>query len=286
MSDTPRLTRRQLRELGKLEARPADDTSMTAEIRLRRPTRKELREQEEMQRKERERAAAQAAGLDDAAAELETQEYDALQDADQAGREVNRGGAASARASVPERTSVFSRFDTDGDEPDQLPLRTGTSAAEAASVGPATGELAAAQSTAQDHAVEATPQDLAAQPAAAQMAETEDFDEGADDQTLRDRFLEMTKQREPETGTGTLAPVSAAPAAEANTASESAEAAESEESEDVPVEVEASKNTWLTWILLLLVAAIVGYLGGSWINMTFFSAPAQVDVGVVTNLIV
>ncbi|MFP7697257.1 hypothetical protein [Trueperella sp. LYQ143] len=57
MSDTPRLSRRELREMGKLQARPSDSSSLTetSEIRLRRPSRKELRE---LERAERERQAA------------------------------------------------------------------------------------------------------------------------------------------------------------------------------------------------------------------------------------
>ncbi|MFY9263581.1 MAG: hypothetical protein GX483_08115 [Actinomycetaceae bacterium] len=49
MSETPRLSRRELRELGKLQARPADAESLTetSELTLRRPSRKELREARE-----------------------------------------------------------------------------------------------------------------------------------------------------------------------------------------------------------------------------------------------
>ncbi|MBM7825239.1 cell pole-organizing protein PopZ [Arcanobacterium pluranimalium] len=48
MSETPRLSRKELRELGKLTARESDSPSLseTAELRLRRPSRKELREAE------------------------------------------------------------------------------------------------------------------------------------------------------------------------------------------------------------------------------------------------
>ncbi|WP_124053840.1 hypothetical protein [Arcanobacterium ihumii] len=48
MSETPRLSRKELRELGKLATRESDSPSLTetAELRLRRPSRKELREAE------------------------------------------------------------------------------------------------------------------------------------------------------------------------------------------------------------------------------------------------
>lgn len=57
MSDTPRLTRKQLRELGKLEVKSPDAPSLTdtQELRLRRPSRKELREADKL------RATARAA---------------------------------------------------------------------------------------------------------------------------------------------------------------------------------------------------------------------------------
>ncbi|XCB30185.1 hypothetical protein RQN30_01710 [Arcanobacterium hippocoleae] len=63
MSETPRLTRRQLREMGKLVAKPEDAPALTdtQELRLRRPSRKELREAERVERERNEALILQGA---------------------------------------------------------------------------------------------------------------------------------------------------------------------------------------------------------------------------------
>lgn len=87
MSDAPRMSRRQLREQGKLSVRPADgvDISETTELRLRRPSRKELRE-----------ARKAETGMIPAVTEPVAEDEGVVQ---------------SQKSSQPERLSVFERFE-------------------------------------------------------------------------------------------------------------------------------------------------------------------------------
>lgn len=141
MSETPRLSRRELRELGKLQARPADAQSLTetSELKLRRPSRKELREAQKAESAAVETDAADVEKTDEAAvaespvesqvvpedptgqisanstsADASDQSDDVeATDADVTGDETEPVGddtVADEATEQPERTSVFDRF--------------------------------------------------------------------------------------------------------------------------------------------------------------------------------
>lgn len=250
--ETPRLSRRQMREQGLLDE-PTDTPPVydTTELRLRRPSRKELRELAQREAAEQAPESAEAA--------------DSV-DPEDVGEPTQAMEAVKAPEPVQhERKSVFDRFEADEpaeDKPEEEPAAEVTKPAEpvpAAEPEPA-GE--------------------------AEQAEPEvDLDDEPED-SLRDRFLAMTSRGE-ETGEAAgeaadepahaTAPVPA-PVAEKTPAPKPADetkpAADVVADDPAPdTEVEAPRRTWLNFIILVLIAAIVGYLGGSWINMTFLSEP-------------
>ncbi|QOQ38619.1 hypothetical protein [Trueperella pecoris] len=218
--ETPRLSRRQLREQGKLEAVPADGPSVldTTELRLRRPSRKELRELESRQLP---------------AVSASSSEAD-----DYIGQPTQAMDAIPAPAAVPpvaadepiqhERKSVFDRFE-DHDAKSALADQNADQA-----VDPDGAERVPAQDPVEE--------------------ETDNGDDSMEEESLRDRFLAMTRR---EDKGSSVALVEGTPAAG--------------EDEVEETEYEAPRRTWLNVILLILIAGLVGYLGGSWINVTFLS---------------
>lgn len=231
--ETPRLSRRQMREQGLLDA-PTDTPPVydTTELRLRRPSRKELRE------------LAQHEAGEQVPKNVETGESANSEDV---GEPTQAMEAVKAPEPVQhERKSVFDRFEAA--EPEEEP------AAEVAK--PAAPVQAAAE---------------------AEQAEPEvDLDDDEPEDSLRDRFLAMTSRGE-EAGDAAepahaTAPVPA-PVAEKTPAPKPAAEVDVADDPAPDTEVEAPRRTWLNFIILVLIAAIVGYLGGSWINMTFLSEP-------------
>ncbi|QOR46936.1 hypothetical protein INS90_06500 [Trueperella pecoris] len=246
--ETPRLSRRQLREQGKLEAAPADGPSVldTTELRLRRPSRKELRE-----------LAAREESRQMPAVSASSSEGD-----DYIGQPTQAMHAISVPADVPpvaadepiqhERKSVFDRFEDHEAES-------------------ALADQNADQAVDSDEAERVPAQDPIEE-------EPDNGDDSMEEKSLRDRFLAMTRRedkgssvplvegtpassvedvREPRDVPATTPDVMATPAAG--------------EDEVEETEYEAPRRTWLNVILLILIAGLVGYLGGSWINVTFLS---------------
>ncbi|MEW6957106.1 hypothetical protein [Trueperella pyogenes] len=246
--ETPRLTRRQMREQGLLSA-PADGPSVldTTELRLRRPSRKELRELAE-------HATAQGRSVRDG--------DDYVGEPTQAMKAVPRAGVSRPGADPEpvqhERKSVFDRFE------DPAAARWGSAGSESR----------------QDTAVPSLkePPSRAEMPDSRAEENSEDYATGSANPdttaegSLRDRFLAMTKRDdtdgvvEKSQGEEAVTPV----AEKRTSVSEAKTPDEPSEEETV---VEAPRRTWLNIIILVLIAALIGYLGGSWINVTFLSDP-------------
>lgn len=330
MSDTPRLTRKQLRELGKLEVKSPDAPSLTdtQELRLRRPSRKELREAEKL------RATAQA--------------------------------AAEAPEKL-ERKSVFSRFQSEDGEV-ETPANTANgespviTAEEPVVVQPATAE-----EFTEKPANTATSAKELDKEAAADAAADADIDldaalvadtDNAAPHSLRERLVMRTRRDKIKASESLAAEEISAEEAEAaeaaalevqsekvesdsaltaqdeNPAEENLEAAASEESaaggkveaaelvevaelaepaekvdtkaaaasEEKAAEIKSEKSdkekktnsggerssrrAWFVLFVLIAIGIIVGYLGGSLINLFFFSAAGEVsDFAVSTALL-
>lgn len=327
MSDTPRLTRKQLRELGKLEVKSPDAPSLTdtQELRLRRPSRKELREAEKL------RATAQA--------------------------------AAEAPEKL-ERKSVFSRFQSEDGEV-ETPANTANgespviTAEEPVVVQPATAE-----EFTEKPANTATSAKELDKEAAADAAADADIDldaalvadtDNAAPHSLRERLVMRTRRDKIKASESLVAEEISAEEAEAaalevqsekvendsalhtqeeNFAEENLEAAASEESaagekvaaaelvevaelaepaekvdtkaaaasEEKAAEIKSEKSdkekktnsggerssrrAWFVLFVLIAIGIIVGYLGGSLINLFFFSAAGEVsDFAVSTALL-
>ncbi len=255
--DTPRLSRRQMREQGLLDAPAATPPVYdTTELRLRRPSRKELRELAERAAQEQTRDESTDVGEP-------TQAMEAVQ--------VPAEPTEPVEPVHHERKSVFDRFEAD--EP-EVGAHKPADAAEAPAPGGVTPAEAGRGGT------DAKPADEPAPVVEPAPADGADDDEDYED-SLRDRFLAMTK-RETEAGaeeTKQDEPKVAAPVA---TKAQAEPANQEETAESTPdTEVEAPRRTWLNFIILILIAALVGYLGGSWINVTFLSEPLT---GVVNDL--
>ncbi|MDP9805658.1 hypothetical protein J2S70_000240 [Trueperella bonasi] len=273
MSETPRLSRRELRELGKLEALPADEVTLTetAELRLRRPSRKELREAAEREKlennvsetaQESSDEITPAAEVQDAVEQTDQQsETDVTQEEPSDLSTSKANESADGDESSPEsqqRKSVFERFEeyTDG-----------------------------AQIQSGDHAVVASREH-----AQIESADDQEIDE---DSPLRERFLAMTRKDGQGSGGQSGAagatneveiaePVSAEPSdaepgdaepfadtAPSTAASENTEDETLDDYEDI--EVESPKRQWLVPVLVIVLGLLVGYLAGSWITKNYLS---------------
>lgn len=122
MSETPRLSRKQLREMGKLQAIASDTPVLTEtqELRLRRPSRKEMREAERAEREQlavieakvrEEEQLAQSTGPASLSVDSPASASGAVLD----GVDANAKGDPSpdAAVSTPARVSIFDRFKSD-----------------------------------------------------------------------------------------------------------------------------------------------------------------------------
>lgn len=331
MSETPRLSRRELRELGKLQARPADSesTTDTTELHLRRPSRKEMRELEK----------AQTGTF--AAIKVDADEVTPVNEADDV-KPVNE--APEETVAVPLQNDVLSAMSGVGEEaepsaPKQVPAVVATPVDEETQTGePAeeaeveAGDVAVVdeekpkrtsvfhrfKSRHDDKAAEDTtsaevseePAEVSEEPAAAvvdapaadeESVSASSDDESADDENasdrMRSRLLEMTKRHgvsdaSPESPaavnrTSVIDPAAkeeefelAPSAATAAIGTVDEPVAQSAPAEDVDEddEVPSGRRTFLNYLLLLIIASLIGLLIGLWINATFLA-----DRGSISN---
>lgn len=272
MSETPRLTRRQLREMGKLQTRPNDAPSLseTQELRLRRPSRKEMREAERREREQLEK-------LDMAAKEEENLPSVQETSAGQTGSEPS--------LRTPSRVSVFDRFSEDGRGGSEEESSVSQQKAK-----PAGRETDRAQSTpAPDSHTNAAqePEPGAGEYTGGNAAHGEsDVCPGREqeDNSLRSRLLQRMQgdtvsDNEPAAARDAGADASGGQEEAAPRPGAEEDAEEEKSAEECAgvseVEVRADygqKHSWLLFLVLIVVGAIIGYLLGSWINAAFFSA--------------
>lgn len=301
MSETPRLSRRELRELGKLQARPADAESLTetTEVHLRRPSRKEMREarkaesgiiqkidDETIAQFEAEKARAQAP-----AEEQVVPEDPALTD-------------GAEEQSTPARTSVFDRFNDDADaaDADVAEGADGSAASEAADVAevpepeavPLHERLRAMTrrdrgAHKSDDVVEST--DTVESPDTVEP--TGDVEEPASETgepagethekstVTRTSVIDASDVEDYELESDVAEPAADETQVVAPTAATAVGVDEyyAEEEEEV-----TPRRTVLNYILLILIAVLVGLLVGMWINNAFLSAaPLASDVAGATE---
>lgn len=300
MSETPRLSRRELRELGKLQARPADAESLTetTEVHLRRPSRKEMREarkaesgiiqkidDETIAQFEAEKARAQAP-----AEEQVVPEDPALTD-------------GAEEQSTPARTSVFDRFDdADDADADVAEGADGSAASEAADVAEAPEPEAVPL---HERLRAMTRRDRGAHKSD-DVVESTDTVEPADSvESAGDVEEPVSETGEPvgeshETSTVTRTSViDASDVEDYELESDVAEPAADETQVVAPTAATAvgvdeyyaeeeeevtPRRTVLNYILLILIAVLVGLLVGMWINNAFLSAaPLASDVAGATE---
>lgn len=295
MSETPRLSRRELRELGKLDALPADDTALTetAEMRLRRPSRKELREAAERERAEME-ARQSAETIDDAedvpaedaptgdvpAEDVPVDETPA--DEPVADDPVTDEAPAdeSGEDDGGEATQAMDAIAADHDEPgSDVVVDTPENAAEAQQ-----------RKSVFDRFEDVSHADAA--PAQPEHADEETVDEidGDEDLPLRDRFLAMTSKdehKEPEDAADAPTPATPVSTDESDSVAvaEGNDPAVVDDYDDDGVEVESPNRRWLIPLLVIVLGLLVGYLAGSWINKNYLSESVPYVATTITNLL-
>lgn len=295
MSETPRLSRRELRELGKLDALPADDTALTetAEMRLRRPSRKELREAAERERAEME-ARQSAETIDDAedvpaedaptgdvpAEDVPVDETPA--DEPVADDPVTDEAPAdeSGEDDGGEATQAMDAIAADHDEPgSDVVVDTPENAAEAQQ-----------RKSVFDRFEDDSHADAA--PAQPEHADEETVDEidGDEDLPLRDRFLAMTSKdehKEPEDAADAPTPATPVSTDESDSVAvaEGNDPAVVDDYDDDGVEVESPNRRWLIPLLVIVLGLLVGYLAGSWLNKNYLSESVPYVATTITNLL-
>ncbi|MCI7550893.1 MAG: hypothetical protein PUK40_01690 [Actinomycetaceae bacterium] len=326
MDDAPRLSRKELREQGRLAARDTDAPSLvteTSELHLRRPSRREMREALRAQQAAEEKAAQAQAG------------ESAASDAGEAGTgDPNaQAGAQGKVTSAPERRSVFERFTDDdtrsenhahgdgdsgelanaegdprsedertdsqpmerpGEAPDTGPAsNAGSGESDASGTDSATGvpdvEDGKASSSAadadkgsdteggasaEDHSQDGQDSRLHAYGAQEELDETPSGAGSSDasaDQGDRDVAVASTDSEPNEsTWAGNKLSDSMPEPVVHQAAGDGAEP--SAANPNVVEEPQSSpKRTWIFFTILIIVGALLGYLGGAWINATFFS---------------
>ena len=300
MSETPRLSRRELRELGKLDALPADDTALTetAEMRLRRPSRKELREAAERERAEMEarQSAETIVDAEDAPAEDaptgdvpaedvpvdETPADEPVADGLVADESVTDEAPAdeSGEDDGGEATQAMDAIAADHDEPDSdVVVDTPENAAEAQQ-----------RKSVFDRFEDDSHADVS--PAQPEHADEETVDEidGDEDLPLRDRFLAMTSKdehKEPEDAADAPTPATPVSTDESDSVAvaESNDPAVVDDYDDDGVEVESPNRRWLIQLLVIVLGLLVGYLAGSWINKNYLSESVPYVATTITNLL-
>lgn len=305
MSETPRLSRRELRELGKLDALPADDTALTetAEMRLRRPSRRELREAAERERAEME-ARQSAETIDDAedvpaedaptgdvpAEDVpvdetpadETPAEEPVADEPVADESVTDEAPAdeSGEDDGGEATQAMDAIAADHDEPgSDVVVDTPENAAEAQQ-----------RKSVFDRFEDDSHVDVA--PAQPEHADEETVDEidGDEDLPLRDRFLAMTSKdehKEPEDAADAPRPATPVSTDESDSVAvaESNDPAVVDDYDDDGVEVESPNRRWLIPLLVIVLGLLVGYLAGSWLNKNYLSESVPYVATTITNLL-
>lgn len=295
MSETPRLSRHELRELGKLDALPADDTALTetAEMRLGRPSRKELREAAERERAEME-ARQSAETIDDAedvpaedaptgdvpAEDVPVDETPA--DEPVADDPVTDEAPAdeSGEDDGGEATQAMDAIAADHDEPgSDVVVDTPENAAEAQQ-----RKSVFDRFEDDSHVVVA--------PAQPEHADEETVDEidGDEDLPLRDRFLAMTSKdehKEPEDAADAPTPATPVSTDESDSVAvaEGNDPAVVDDYDDDGVEVESPNRRWLIPLLVIVLGLLVGYLAGSWINKNYLSESVPYVATTITNLL-
>ncbi len=245
MSDTPRMSRRQMREQGKLAVRPADgiDVSETTELRLRRPSRKELRE----------------------ARKGETGMLPAVSDAEE-------------KNSQPERLSVFDRFEVAKQDEAESTTKV------------VRDETVEPEEKPEVSLEEVAPEDL--------ESDTDDSIDDSYETTMRERLLSMTRRKHTEenqeVANGDISRTSVMPEGADLDDDELSQLVAPEKVDDESLEKNSSdlvsdsdeamsyyeddddsvspRRTILNYILLILIATLVGILVGLVINSVFFSA--------------
>lgn len=310
MSETPRLSRRELRELGKLDALPADDTALTetAEMRLRRPSRKELREAAERERAEME-ARQSAETIDDAedvpAEDAPTGDVPA-EDVPAEGVPVDETPADETPAEEPVADDpVADESVTDEAPADESGEDDGGEATQAMDA------IAADDDEPGSDVVVDTPENLAeaqqrksvfdrfeddshadAAPAQPEHADEETVDEidGDEDLPLRDRFLAMTSKdehKEPEDAADAPRPATPVSTDESDSVAvaEGNDPAVVDDYDDDGVEVESPNRRWLIPLLVIVLGLLVGYLAGSWLNKNYLSESVPYVATTITNLL-
>lgn len=300
MSETPRLSRRELRELGKLDALPADDTALTetAEMRLRRPSRRELREAAERERAEME-ARQSAETIDDAedvpAEDAPTGDVPAEDvPVDETPAEEPVADEPVADESVTDEAPADESGEDDGGEATQAMDAIAADHDEPGSdvVVDTPENLAEAQQRKSvfDRFEDDSHVDVA--PAQPEHADEETVDEidGDEDLPLRDRFLAMTSKdehKEPEDAADAPTPATPVSTDESDSVAvaESNDPAVVDDYDDDGVEVESPNRRWLIPLLVIVLGLLVGYLAGSWLNKNYLSESVPYVATTITNLL-
>ncbi len=333
MSDTPRLTRKQLRELGKLEVKSPDAPSLTdtQELRLRRPSRKELREAEKL------RATAQAAA--EAPEKLERKSvFSRFQSED--GEVETPANTANGESPVITAEEPVVVQPATAEEFTEKPANTATSAKEldkeAAADAAADADIDldaalvadtdnAAPHSLRERLVMRTRRDkikasesLAAEEISAEEAEAAEAAEAAalevqsekvesdsaltaQDENPAEENLEAAASEESAAG-GKVEAAELVEVAELAEPAEKVDTKAAAASEEKAAEIKSEKSdkekktnsggerssrrAWFVLFVLIAIGIIVGYLGGSLINLFFFSAAGEVsDFAVSTALL-
>lgn len=294
MSEAPRLTRKQLREMGKLEAKPSDAPALTdtQELRLRRPSRKEMREAERAERERNELLALQGA-------------------AEEAARERGEELPVLESDSVPTRKSVFERFKADTvdfAEFDDVNNLTHDSRVDSDSLAVSDTNLSVSMENEnqQENAFELAQgslreqlfarmrrsekrdllkNDVSAETVSEDMAIAADnsFTEAVSENDFANKMAEKAENMSAEDTKDAKEKAVLAVDLDAESANltveDSAEMeAETNSEDDFETEVstdEPSMRSWFIFLILAIIFALIGYLIGSWIDSVFFSSSAD-----------
>ena len=324
MSETPRLSRRELRELGKLQARPADSESTTdiTELHLHRPSRKEMRELEKAQtgtfeaiKVDAENAAPvneapeetvsvpvhsdaptgvsgnSASAAKESPAIVASPVTESSEDAESDVVEQSETDAVKAEEEEkPKRTSVFKRFKS----------RHEDETAEDSEVQHSDNEEQGVADTPGSSSNDTQTPSSTDTPVATAATEDSESDDGDPSDRMRSRLLEMTKRHgvadaaddaeesdvpaavtrtsviDPEAKEAGYELAPTAPTAAMSTVNEPA--VENYEDDEAP----SGRRTLLNYLLLLIIATLIGLLIGQWINATFLADGASASNAAAT----
>lgn len=325
MSDTPRLTRKQLRELGKLEVKSPDAPSLTdtQELRLRRPSRKELREAEKLRATAR--AAAEAPEklerksvfsrfqsedgevetpantangespvitaeepvvVQPAAAEEFSEKPESIATS---AKELDKEAAADAAAAADIDLDAALAADADNAAPrslrERLVMRTRRDKIKT-SESPAAEEISAeeAEVAAPEVQSEKVENDSALHTQEENLEAAAIEDSAAGEKVAAAELVEVAEPAEA-VEPAKKVDTKAAAAVEEKAAEIKSEKSDKEKKANSGGE-RSSRRAWFMLFVLIAIGIIVGYLGGSLINLFFFSAAGEVsDFAVSTALL-